>query len=125
HGGCRLCTQHRFAHQGAAGEAARGGARARAHPDPPWLRLQLPAAGPRMRTMSLTLRLFLVGTLLLVATGWFALDRVLSEVKPAVRQSTEETLVDTANLLAELLAADMRAGTLTQGDLPRVLAAYG
>lgn len=75
--------------------------------------------------MSLTLRLFLVGTLLVALTGWFALDRVLREVKPAVRQSTEETLVDTANLLAEMLAADLRAGTLTQGELPRVLAAYG
>ena len=38
-------------------------------------------------------------------SGWFALRQVLDEVKPAVRQSTEETLVDTANLLAELVAA--------------------
>lgn len=75
--------------------------------------------------MSLTLRLFLVGTLLVALAGWFALQQVLGEVKPAVRQSTEETLVDTANLLAEMLAADMRAGTLGQGALPRVLQAYG
>ncbi len=75
--------------------------------------------------LSLTLRLFLVGALLAAAAGWITLRQVLGEIKPAVRQSTEETLVDTANLLAELLAGDMKAGTLTQGDLPGVLAAYG
>lgn len=78
-----------------------------------------------MRQMSLTLRLFLVGTLLVAGAGWFALSQVLEQVKPAVRQSTEEALVDTANLLAELFAAELKAGTLGQGDLPRVLAAYG
>jgi len=78
-----------------------------------------------VKPLSLTLRLFLVGTALVAVAGWFALGQVLDSVKPAVRQSTEETLVDTANLLAEMLAADLRAGTLGEGDLPRVLAAYG
>ncbi|RYG75268.1 two-component system sensor histidine kinase CreC, partial [bacterium] len=49
---------------------------------------------------------------------------VLTEIKPAVRQSTEETLVDTANLLAELIAPSMRDGTLQQGDLARLLSAF-
>jgi len=75
--------------------------------------------------ISLTLRLFLVGALLAAAAGWITLRQVLGEIKPAVRQSTEETLVDTANLLAELLARDMKEGTLAQGDLPRMLAEYG
>jgi two-component system, OmpR family, sensor histidine kinase CreC len=75
--------------------------------------------------MSLTLRLFLIGSVLVLLAGWFALYQVLDEIKPAVRQSTEETLVDTANLLAELVADDVRAGTLGQGDLARVLATYG
>ncbi len=74
--------------------------------------------------MSLTLRLFLVGTLLVALAGWFALDRVLSNVKPAVRQSTEETLIDTANLLAEMLAEPLRAGTLEESDLARALDGY-
>jgi two-component system, OmpR family, sensor histidine kinase CreC len=78
-----------------------------------------------VRSMSLTLRLFLTGSVLVALAGWFALSRVLEEIKPAVRQSAEETLVDTANLLAELVADDLRAGTLGQGDLARVLAAYG
>jgi two-component system sensor histidine kinase CreC len=78
-----------------------------------------------MRTWSLTLRLFVVGAALVAVFGWFALRQVLEEVKPAVRQSTEETLVDTANLLAELVADDLRAGRLAQADLARVMSAYG
>jgi len=78
-----------------------------------------------MRQWSLTLRLFVVGAVLVALAGWFALRQVLDEVKPAVRQSTEETLVDTANLLAEIVAADLRDGRLAQGDLARVMSAYG
>lgn len=78
-----------------------------------------------MRQLSLSLRLFLIGAALVALAGWFALYQVLDEIKPAVRQSTEETLVDTANLLAEMVAADLKAGRLAQGDLARVLAAYG
>lgn len=77
-----------------------------------------------MKPLSLTLRLFLVGGLLVAIAGWFALYQALTYIKPAVRQSTEETLVDTANLLAEIVTGDMKAGTLQQGDMARVLAAY-
>jgi two-component system sensor histidine kinase CreC len=75
--------------------------------------------------LSLTLRLFLTGAVLVAVAGWIALGQVIDRIRPAVRQSTEETLVDTANLLAEMVAAGMKAGTLEQGDLPAVLAAYG
>jgi two-component system, OmpR family, sensor histidine kinase CreC len=78
-----------------------------------------------MKQVSLTLRLFLIGSVLVFASGWLALRLVQNEIKPAMRSSTEETLVDTANLLAELVAKDLRAGALSQGDLPRVLEAYG
>jgi two-component system sensor histidine kinase CreC len=78
-----------------------------------------------MKQLSLSLRLFLTGAVMVALAGWFALYQVLDEIKPAVRQTTEETLVDTANLLAEMVAADMKAGTLAQGDLARVLSAYG
>ena len=73
---------------------------------------------------SLTLRIFAVYALFVVLAGWFVMRTVLTEIKPVVRQSTEETLVDTANLLAELVAPSLRDGTLEQGDLPRLLAAY-
>jgi two-component system sensor histidine kinase CreC len=78
-----------------------------------------------VKQLSLTLRLFLVGSVVVAAAGWLALWRVQIEIKPAMRSSTEETLVDTANLLAELVAKDLQAGTLSQGDLAQVLAAYG
>jgi two-component system sensor histidine kinase CreC len=78
-----------------------------------------------MKQLSLSLRLFLTGAVLVALAGWFALYQVLDEIKPAVRQTTEETLVDTANLLAEMVAGEMKAGTLAQGDLAAVLAAYG
>jgi two-component system, OmpR family, sensor histidine kinase CreC len=77
------------------------------------------------RTLSLSARLFLFYAAFLALAGWFVVRRVLEEVKPAVRQSTEETLVDTANLLAELAADDLRAGRLSQSELPRLLARYG
>lgn len=78
-----------------------------------------------MRGLSLTARLFLVCTLFVALISWFVLRLVLEEVKPAVRQSTEETLVDTANLLAEMVSRDLAAGTLQQSDLARILKAYG
>jgi two-component system sensor histidine kinase CreC len=78
-----------------------------------------------MRQLSLSFRLFLIGAVVVALAGWFALYQVLDEIKPAVRQTTEETLVDTANLLAEMVSADLAAGTLQQGDLARVLADYG
>ena len=49
----------------------------------------------------------------------------MDEVRPGVRQSTEETLVDTANLLAEILRQDVKNGTLAQSDLPEMLEDYG
>lgn len=75
--------------------------------------------------MPLGIRIFLVYFLFVGFTGWFVLGTVRDEIKPGVRQSTEETLVDTAYLLAELLRDDVRAGTLADGKLPAVLRAYG
>ena len=56
--------------------------------------------------VSLTLRIFIVYAVFVALGGWFVIRTVLAEIKPAVRQSTEETLVDTANLLAELVGDD-------------------
>lgn len=75
--------------------------------------------------MPLGARIFLVYFLFVGLSGWFVLCTVMDEIRPGVRQSTEETLVDTANLLAELLRDEVAAGTLAQGRLADVLAAYG
>jgi len=75
--------------------------------------------------MPLGIRIFLVYFLFVGLAGWFVLSTVMDEIRPGVRQSTEETLVDTANLLAEILRDEVKAGSLSQGRLPELLAAYG
>jgi two-component system sensor histidine kinase CreC len=75
--------------------------------------------------MRLGIRIFLVYALFIGLTGYFVLNTVVKEVRPGVRQSTEETLVDTANLLAEVVRDDVKAGTLSQSHFPEVLKAYG
>lgn len=75
--------------------------------------------------MPLGLRIFLVYVLFIGLTGYFVLNTVMEEIRPGVRQSTEETLVDTANLMAEILRDDFKAGTLNQNRWPQLLKAYG
>ena len=75
--------------------------------------------------MPLGIRIFLVYFLFVGLAGYFVLSTVMDEIRPGVRQSTEETLVDTANLLAEILRDPVRDGTLTQSNLPELLKAYG
>ncbi|QKE64821.1 two-component system sensor histidine kinase CreC [Aquipseudomonas campi] len=75
--------------------------------------------------MPLGVRIFLVYFLFVGLAGWFVLSTVMDEIRPGVRQSTEETLVDTANLLAEILRDEVKAGSLGQSRLPALLKAYG
>ncbi|RWU23623.1 two-component system sensor histidine kinase CreC [Pseudomonas alkylphenolica] len=75
--------------------------------------------------MRLGIRIFLVYFLFVGLTGYFVLNTVREQIRPGVRQSAEETLVDTANLLAEILHDDVKGGTLGQGRMPDLLRAYG
>ncbi len=75
--------------------------------------------------LSLTARLFFFYAAFVALAGWFVVQQGIEEVKPAVRQSTEETLVDTANLLAEVVGEHMRRGQLSESELPDLLARYG
>lgn len=75
--------------------------------------------------MPLGVRIFLAYFLFVGLAGWFVLGTVMDEIRPGVRQSTEETLVDTANLLAEILRDPVRDGTLADSRLPELLEAYG
>lgn len=79
---------------------------------------------PRTR-VSLTLRIFLVYAVFVALGGWFVVREAIDQVKPAVRQSTEETLVDTAHLLAEIVSKDVAAGTLGSAGWSAVLEKYG
>lgn len=75
--------------------------------------------------MPLGVRIFLVYFLFVGLSAYFVLSTVMDEIRPGVRQSTEETLVDTANLLAEIVHDDFRDGRLAQSHLPQLLSAYG
>jgi two-component system sensor histidine kinase CreC len=69
--------------------------------------------------MKIGLRIFL-GYFLIVALAALLLARVfVAEVKPGVRQAMEDTLVDTANVLAELATDDMLAGHIDEGAFAR------
>ncbi len=65
--------------------------------------------------MRIALRI-LLGYFLIVALAALLLGRVfLQEVKPGVRQTMEDTLVDTANLLAAQARDDLVAGRIADG----------
>ena len=71
--------------------------------------------------MRFSLRIFLGYFLLVGLLAAFLLKLVGDEIKPAVRQSSEEVLVDTANLLAELVQPDFVAGRLDDGRFARAI----
>lgn len=56
--------------------------------------------------MSLSLRIFLAYFIIVVAASIVFLNIFMSELRPGMRQSSEDSLVDTANLLAELVTPD-------------------
>ncbi|WP_202845624.1 two-component system sensor histidine kinase CreC [Luteimonas saliphila] len=65
--------------------------------------------------MKIGLRI-LLGYFVIVALAGILLMRVfVQEVKPGVRQAMEDTLADTANVLAELASDDMLAGRIADG----------
>lgn len=74
---------------------------------------------------SLSIRIFLAYLLFVCLSGYFVLATVMDEIRPGVRQSTEETLVDTANLLAEILRDDVKNGTLDRSRYQELLTVYG
>jgi two-component system sensor histidine kinase CreC len=78
--------------------------------------------------MRLGLRLLFAFFVITGLAGFFALQVFRSEVKPSAREVLEDALADTANLLAERAAADLRAmpvgGTLQESPLAREVAAY-
>lgn len=69
--------------------------------------------------MKIGLRIFL-GYFIIVAVAALLLAQVfVAQVKPGVRQAMEDTLVDTANVLAELATDDFLAGRIDSGDFAR------
>lgn len=73
----------------------------------------------------LGLRLFLLYFALVVVTSYFAISTTISEIKPTVRQVTEETLVDMANLLAVMAADDVAKSDFKQSRFAELIINYG
>jgi two-component system, OmpR family, sensor histidine kinase CreC len=74
--------------------------------------------------MKISLKIFLGYFLLVGLAAWFVLTIFVDEVKPGVRQAMEDTLVDTANVLAELAADDVKNGNIQTGNFAQSLAQY-
>jgi two-component system sensor histidine kinase CreC len=67
--------------------------------------------------MKIGLRILLGYFLILGLAAWFVLNVFVAEVKPGVKATLEDTLVDTAQLLASLVAEDVKNGDLSHASL--------
>ena len=74
--------------------------------------------------MKISLKIFLGYFLLVGLAAWFVLYVFVDEVKPGVRQAMEDTLVDTANVLAELAVNDVKTKRIQTGNFAQSLAKY-
>lgn len=74
--------------------------------------------------MKISLKIFLGYFALVGLAAWFVLAVFVDEVKPGVRQAMEDTLVDTANVLAALAAPEVSSGNIAQGQFAQALARY-
>jgi len=66
--------------------------------------------------MKISYRIFLGYFLIVGLAAYFILQVFVNQVKPGVRQSMESSLVDTANVLAQLAANDVKKGVIANGD---------
>lgn len=71
--------------------------------------------------MNIAIRLFLGYFLIVGLAAWFVVNIFAKEVEPGVRQATEDALVDTANVLAELVADDLARGRIADGGFARAM----
>ena len=74
--------------------------------------------------MNISLKIFLGYFVLVGLAAWFVLTLFVEEVKPGVRQAMEDTLVDTASILAELAAEDVKSGHIADGSFAQGLNKY-
>jgi len=66
--------------------------------------------------MKISYRIFLGYFLIVGLAAYFILQVFVNQVKPGVRQSMESSLVDTANVLAQLAANDVKNGVIADGE---------
>jgi two-component system sensor histidine kinase CreC len=71
--------------------------------------------------LNIAIRFFLGYFLIVGLAAWFVLNFAVREVEPGIRQAAEDTMVDMANLLAELAADDVTAGQISTGRFARAV----
>lgn len=69
--------------------------------------------------MSLSVRIFFAYFILLALSITVVMQNITSELVPGMRQSLEEVLVDTANLLAEVVESEVAEGRVASGEFSR------
>lgn len=74
--------------------------------------------------MKISLKIFLGYFVIVGLAAFFVLNVFVDEVKPGVRQAMEESLVDTASVLAALAAQDFKAGQIQSGNFAQSLKYY-
>jgi two-component system sensor histidine kinase CreC len=74
--------------------------------------------------VNLSVRIFLAYFVLLGFAIWFVMRSFSAELMPGMRQSLEEVLVDTANLVAELIADELDEGGLKSGRFDDAMRAF-
>ena len=67
--------------------------------------------------MKIRLRILLGYFAIVGLAAWFVLNVFMEQVKPGVRATQEDTMVDTANMLALLAADDVQAGRVGAGSM--------
>ncbi|WP_374349516.1 two-component system sensor histidine kinase CreC [Chitinimonas sp.] len=65
--------------------------------------------------MKISVRIFLGYFLIVGVAAWFLIDSARDRLKPALRQAMEDSLVDSANLLAELARDEVKQGSMANG----------
>lgn len=69
--------------------------------------------------MKIGLRILLGYFAIVALAAWLLSQVFVQQIKPGVRQAMEDTLIDTANMLAELAADDLQAGRMADGQFAR------
>jgi two-component system, OmpR family, sensor histidine kinase CreC len=74
--------------------------------------------------MRFSFRILLGYFLIVGIAGAFVLKIVVDEIKPSVRETIEEVMIDTANLLAELAAPDLQKSDFKNSNFAAAVSAY-
>jgi two-component system, OmpR family, sensor histidine kinase CreC len=74
--------------------------------------------------MYLGIRMMFAGFAMLGIAMFFVLNTFVTEIRPSVREVTEEVMVDAAHLLAELASDDLASGAIANGRFATHVRAY-